>query len=95
MQELGRAVKACSAGPCKDLKKIYLWGAPITCTSESFCSVDAGFAVHHCAASALCVAHSCAESCVAVAAGNKVTDETQKWLEESPFTKDIIDFSPP
>ena len=33
--------------------------------------------------------------CVVVAAGNKVTDETQKWLEESAFTKDIIDFSPP
>ena len=33
-------MKACSAGPCKDLKKIYLWGAPITCTSESSLSVD-------------------------------------------------------
>ena len=49
-RELGRAVKACSAGPCKDLKKIYLWGAPTTCTSESFCSADAGFTVHHRAA---------------------------------------------
>eukprot|EP01046_Picozoa_sp_COSAG06_P048575 COSAG06_NODE_7289_length_2558_cov_1.646198_3_plen_45_part_00 len=44
------------------------------------------------------MAHSCArcaESCVAVVAGNKVTDEAQKWLEESPFTKDVVDFSPP